>query len=212
MFSFHISLIAPLLFFYLNPIIAVPEASVTCTAQDPPLRRSSDCAHAIGLMTNTLEPLNPAAFRYGECLVLLRVLYPYAPPLKVDSGLPPPEGLLSLRTRPANLADEVLVFDDILLGGARDSATAVFRYCLRDKPPRLGSILLWHQRGSAKKFYHITLQTVPEDMPMGASRWEKKQRVDGPDDPSCARYHVYYPPRTLSPSGNRASDAGPSSS
>lgn len=205
MFSSRISLIVALLYFSLDPISAVDRSSsVKCAAQNPPIRRSTDCFHAIGLMTNTLHPLTPAAFRYGECLLLLHALYRHPPPPQKELALPLPEGMLYLRAEPVNPADMEDSFDHSLLLEAKASAAAILQVCLPGEVPELGWAL-GRYRPSNTNYYFVALKTVPEDMPMGILQWEIKPRPGQDPEPSDAQYHVYHPPGT-------AVEAGPSTS
>lgn len=219
------SLVVALLLIYLSPTNAMDRyENVLCEAQDPPIRKSTDCFHAIGLMTNTLHPLVPAAFRYGECLVLLQALYNHPPPPRPVSGLPQPEGMLFLFARPLRLADRQDAFDYSLQADARVTATNILQKCLRPGKPMLGWGLDQHWP-SRNEYYFVALKTVPADMPSNARRWEFKPPPGQPTRPWDALYYVYNAPQRSSPSGvpgidrepstssgGRAGDSGPSTS
>lgn len=206
------SLVVALLLIYLNPTNAMNRhENVVCEAQDPPLRKSTDCFHAIDLMTHTLHALVPAAFRYGECLVLLQALYNHPPPPRPEFGLPLPEGMMFLRAQPLRLADRLDTFDYPLQADARVTATNILRDCLRAERPMLGWGLEQHWP-SRDTFYFVALKTVPADMPSNARRWEFKPPPGQLSRPWDAPYTVYNAPQRSSPSGVPAIDREPSTS
>lgn len=219
MLAAPVSLVLILLYYYLEPILAVGNSdNIHCEPQNPPLRKSTDCFHAIGLMVNTLHPSVPAIFRYGECMILLQELKPQTPPPPVLDALPPPLEMKFLRsTHLITTNNRLNSFDHSLLQDAKVMAANILKECLQGGQAQLGWGIARH-RPIRNKYYFIALNTVPADMPRDTLRWEIKSEPGEIAKPVDAPYHVYNArakPVNVGPSassGHRDGDPGASSS
>lgn len=138
---------------YLMPPMDSP---TLCTPPNPPIEPETDCFHAVDLMSNTPNPMLPAAFRHGHCLLFLRGLYVD----KVDHRVA--ARFLYLPTPPPSLprATSSLLSDAVRLQ-VRDKAVQVLRQCLPKR--QLGLVVLWtNSYPSSYPYIQIAFDVAPK--------------------------------------------------
>lgn len=132
------------------------DSPTLCTPPNPPIEQEIDCFHAVDLKSNTPNPMLPAAFRHGHCLLLLRGLYFD----KVDHRVP--ARFPYLPTPPPSLprATSSLLSHAVRLQ-VRDNAVQVLRECLPKR--QLGLIVMWtNSYPSSYPYIQISFDVAPK--------------------------------------------------
>jgi len=141
--------------------LAVIDHAVICKPPIPPLASLNDCTRAVQLMMDTPVVLGPgAAFRYGECLILLDRMWRYRHPSKPSSPpsfhkAPPPW------LRMPQPIDSP--FHRTMMQQVRVQAWRVLRKCR----PQLGHTGFEYsrRRKDAPTISMVRFISAPEDMP-----------------------------------------------
>lgn len=195
---------------YLTPVIAkVTVDLLNCAGPaGPPIRDTIDCLYVLDIMSFTPNPLEPALFRDGDCVVLLYRIYSQTPWADGKSALLPPGRGPQPENTPfhpglfpkvVEVASDLvqMCFDEPYSGNRARGAGACGRPNSGGTTILVGGTLA----DPGPHNYGLEVFSAPRDMPKGI----KQYRLRGPDP---LTFHIYEAPtwapspRSLSPLGS----------
>jgi len=197
---------------YLTPIIAKVAVNVLrcATPADPPISDTIDCHHALDVMSFTPNPLEPAIFRDGDCVILLYHIYSQTP-WADGTSTASPVMLPGRGPRPKDASFHPELFPKVV-ECARDlvqlcfdepySGTHPRRAGARGRPNTGGTSLVIGRssKGPPTHEYGLEVFSAPRDMPKGIKEYHVSESGE-------LTFHVYEAP-TWPPSPRPSSPPG----